>query len=283
MATIPTSSGAAYLNTARRSYLATRSFEDDFFAYTTSVSASFQNVGTLTPVTGNAALCPQGRVLHETGRKLYPGANPGVTSYMVGVYDDQTGLRGFINPNCAVFLVLNSDKPNYLPQESETSGGTFGGLNQGQPVFTHGDVVAGGDMDISGNGAIHGDSVVHGDSYVYGNEQVNGDIVSGGIIVSQPVLVTTGNGTITIDLAEYSHAFITINGATTITVSNVAVGRTLDLIVLASGGNQSLAFNPGPIFAGNAFNRTLNNGTRLGMRMVCMNGTQIHPVSDCAY
>jgi hypothetical protein len=274
----------------RRSYMATRSFEDDFYSYTTSINpTTFARVGTLAPVTADATKCPQGRILRENGRKLYPGAYPGVTEYMVGVYDAQTGMSGFINPNSAVFLVLNGDKPEYLPQGSELDG-TFIGVNQGQPVFTHGSINAGADMDISGDGTVHGDMTVNGDTFLNGDEQVTGNITSGGnivttggIITSQPVYTTTGNTTITIDVSQYSNAFVTINGATQITVTGVSAGRTLDLVILASGGNHALTFNAGPIYSGNSFNRTLNSGTRLGLRLVAMTGSQMYPIADSAY
>lgn len=191
MATIPTSSGAAYLNTPRRTYMATRNFEADFYSYATSVNMStYDTTGTLTPVTADASKCPQGRTLRETGKKLYPGANPGVAQYMVGVYDDQTGLRGFINPNSAVFLLLNSDKPEYLPQGSELAGATFSGLNKGQPVFTHGDINAGGTLDVSGNARIVGNLDVSG------NEEVAGFIESGSYVQAAGNLETTGGSII---------------------------------------------------------------------------------------
>lgn len=116
MATIPTTSGAGYLNTP--SYLTTREFGGYFYSYSTSINlTTYVRTGTLTPVTEDASKCPKDRTLRETGEKLYPGVNPGVTQDMVGVYDDQTGLRGFINPKSSVFLLLNSDNPKYLPQE----------------------------------------------------------------------------------------------------------------------------------------------------------------------
>jgi hypothetical protein len=190
MATIPTGT-VSLKNTPRRIYMATRHFEDDFYAYATNVDLNtYITSGTLTPVTSNAALCPQGRTLRETGKKLYPGANPGITQYMVGVYDDQSGLRGFINPNSAVFLLLNDDKPEYLPQGSELASGTFSGANQGQPVFTHGDINAGGDLDISGNARIVGDLDVSG------NEVVAGYIRSGSYMLAYGNLQTTSGSII---------------------------------------------------------------------------------------
>lgn len=291
MATIPTTSGAVYLNTPRRCYMATRPFDDDFYSYTTGINpTTYARTGTLDQVTTDPTKCPQGRVLRENGRKLFPGAYPGVTEYMVGVYDEQTGLSGFINPNSAVFLVLNGDKPTYLPQGSELADGSITGVNLGQPVFTHADILAGGKLDISGTGFVHGDMNVGDDldvaGYIASGDyiQATGNITSvSGIITSRPVYATTGSGTITINAASYSHAVVTITGATTITISNVAIGRTLDLVIIASGGNHALAFDIVPIYAGGSFNRTLNDGTRLGLRLVAMTGTQMYPVSDTAY
>lgn len=189
MATTPTGT-VSLKNTPRRIYMATRHFEDDFYAYTTSVDLNtYTTSGTLTPVTTLATQCPQGRTLRETGKKLYPAANPGISQYMVGVYDDQSGLRGFINPNSAVFLLLNDDKPEYLPQGSELSSGTFSGVNQGQPVFTHGDINAGGNIDVSGNGRIVGNLDVSG------HEVVAGYIQSGSYMLAYGNIQTT-NGSI---------------------------------------------------------------------------------------
>jgi hypothetical protein len=180
MATIPTTGGAVYLNTPRRCYMATRVFDDDFYSYTTGINpTTYARTGTLDQVTTDPAKCPKGRVLRENGRKLFPGAYPGVTEYMVGVYDEQTGLNGFINPNCGVFLVLNSDKPEYLPQGSELADGSMTGVNLGQPVFTHADVNAGGNLDISGTGFVHGDMNV-GDDLDVAGYIASGDYIAAG-------------------------------------------------------------------------------------------------------
>jgi hypothetical protein len=216
MATIPTTSGAVYMNTPRRSYMATRVFDDDFYSYTTSINpTTFARVGTLAPVTTDVTKCPQGRILRENGRKLYPGAYPGVTEYMVGVYDAQTGLSGFINPNSAVFLVLNGDKPEYLPQGSETDDGTFTGLNQGQPVFTHGDINAGGAIDISGDGVIHGDMNVGEDL------DVAGYVASGSYVLATGNIQTTGGSII---LSENTGTGLFRLPTTLVGISNMASG-----------------------------------------------------------
>ena len=255
MATIPTGT-VSLKNTPRRIYMATRSFQGDFYSYTTSVDLNtYITSGALTPVTSNAALCPQGRTLRETGKKLYPGANPGVTQYMVGVYDDQTGLRGFINPNSAVFLLLNDDKPEYLPQGSELAGATFSGVNQGQPVFTHGDINAGGNIDISGNGRIVGNLDVSG------NIQTTG----GSIILSE----NTGVGLFRLPTSLIGSTSLN-NGSTVrsggfakLTVSAAGCRTTSRVFFTYSGLN-----NPGilsaEIIADGSFQIVSNSQTDLG-------------------
>lgn len=258
MATIPTGT-VSLKNTPRRIYMATRSFQADFYSYTTSVNLStYVTSGTLAPVTADASKCPQGRTLRETGKKLYPGANPGVTQYMVGVYDDQTGLRGFINPNSAVFLLLNDDKPEYLPQGSELAGATFSGANQGQPVFTHGDIIAGGKMDLSGNQAVHGNVTVDGYEYVTGYIQ-SGSYVraagnlqtdSGSIILAQGSaglfrLPTTLIGATSLNDA----ATVRSGGFAKLTVSAAGCRTTSRVFFTYSGLN-----NPGILSAENIAN-----------------------------
>ena len=126
MATVANSNNACVQNTTRRLYIATEAFENHFYSY---------NGSSLTLVPGGSCeTCPAGRVLRENGRKLYPDANPGVSDYMVGVFDSITFLSGFINPNQNVFAVYNSDKPVYLPNLPED--------NYGPPVLTSGDVLS---------------------------------------------------------------------------------------------------------------------------------------------
>lgn len=103
-------------NRSRRAYLSVAAFNNNFFAYTITMNSSYAKVGTINvSVTGaTAANCPKGRVLRENGKKLYPDANPGVTKYMVGVYDAVTELSGFIDSNDPVFTIYNTDKPTYM-------------------------------------------------------------------------------------------------------------------------------------------------------------------------
>jgi len=106
------------------------------------MDANYVTQGTLSAVSGaTAANCPKGRVLRENGRKLYPSANPGVTTYLVGVFDDKTFLNGFIDPNSPVFALYNTDKPVYM--ENGIDPGPGGLTDKGAPVFTNSSVEAG--------------------------------------------------------------------------------------------------------------------------------------------
>lgn len=118
MAAITSPINVGMPNLSRRSYMTTGTFHTDIFRYTTSVNASLQTVGTLTSLssvgTGTAANCPINRVLRENGRRLFPDANPGVSGLLVGVYDAASGLSGFIDPNSPKFVLVSSDRANYL-------------------------------------------------------------------------------------------------------------------------------------------------------------------------
>jgi hypothetical protein len=157
MATIG-SGTVSYLNTPRRSYITTAAFQNDIFRYTTSTNpTTFVVTGTLTSLatvgTGTASNCPANRILRENGKKLYPSGlyvannttygapNPGVTTYMVGVYDPVSFLSGFIDPNSKVFAPYNTDKPEYVARGINPNGNTE--VDQGPPVYTLGTVTSG--------------------------------------------------------------------------------------------------------------------------------------------
>ena len=69
----------------------------------------------------NEETCPAGRVLKETGRKLRPGINPGVTEVMVSVYDKESLITGFIFPNDSIFAPYNDSAPvtTYTPSTEQ--------------------------------------------------------------------------------------------------------------------------------------------------------------------
>ena len=129
------------LNRSKRSYMSVAAFDTSFFTYTVAMNTTtYVNTGTLTTVSGaTAGNCPKGRVLRENGKKLFPDANPGITKFLVGVYDSITGFSGFIDPNGPVFTMYNSDKPTYLADTVGPDGRTAA---KAPPVFTDGTIEA---------------------------------------------------------------------------------------------------------------------------------------------
>jgi hypothetical protein len=148
-------SSSSYVNTARKSYVALAAFNNDFFTYTTSFNdASFSYVGNLATF-APAGQCPKGRILRENGKKLFPDANPGVSTYMIGVYDPVSFLNGFIDPNSPIFTIVNSDKPNYLADGVDAGPGGLPHL--APPVYTHGQVLC---KEVVATGQVRSSGVV---------------------------------------------------------------------------------------------------------------------------
>ena len=156
---------------SKRSYITTGAFNGSIFQYTTQLNgANLRNEGRLTAITASpagttltAANCPAGRILREVGRKLYPGVHPGLAvgdtfsgavvgttatnKYWVLVFDAQTGVRGFIDPNGPLFTTYNTDKSIEILDALENAGGVPTRL--GAPVNTAGTVTAGGQIRSS--------------------------------------------------------------------------------------------------------------------------------------
>uniref|UniRef100_A0A6C0KWQ7 Uncharacterized protein n=1 Tax=viral metagenome TaxID=1070528 RepID=A0A6C0KWQ7_9ZZZZ len=169
-----TSSNAAsgaVTGTPRRTYVTINAFNGYFYTYTTSTDftgGQFVTTGSLGSVSGaNATTCPAGRVLRENGKRLYPGVNPGVTSMLVGVFDDKTFLNGFIDPNAKVFQTQNNDIATSYPDQVDADNTETRDLGNG--VYTRGDLRAEGILDLSGSAIIGNDLIVDNDSYLKGD------------------------------------------------------------------------------------------------------------------
>ena len=139
-----------YKDRAKMQYIATQAFNSAFWSYAiTFDQVSLTNVGLLSPLSGaTTANCPAGRILRTNGKKLYPGgAYPGVNTMMVGVFDAQSKLSGFIDPNSPLFAPFNSDKPVEVVDGSDLSGAV---PHLGPSVYTSGNVVAAGQIRSTG-------------------------------------------------------------------------------------------------------------------------------------
>ena len=135
-------------NTSMRSFISVGVFNLDIFKYSTSLSSNLVTVGTLVAHPDATVLnCKKGHVLRVNGRKLYPGANPGVTTYMVGVFDSKSFITGFIDPNSPLFAVYNTDKSYFIADGTDPGPG--GATDNGAPVYTNGSVTAGTQLTLA--------------------------------------------------------------------------------------------------------------------------------------
>jgi hypothetical protein len=158
--------------TSKLSYITTAAFNGSIYQYTTQLNTTnFNTEGQLAAITtlpSGAAVtstnCPAGRILRVVGRKLYPGANPGLVlgdkyngttvsnnnlnHVWVAVFDSVTGLRGYIDPNASIFAIYSTDRNRAFVDVGETAGGTPTRL--GQSVYTGGNVVLGGQLTLTG-------------------------------------------------------------------------------------------------------------------------------------
>jgi hypothetical protein len=141
-------------------YISTAAFNSAFFTYTftgPSQANNFTGSGALSAVLNSSGAavtatdCPAGRVLRTNGKRLYPdAAGIPVASLadrtpLIGVFDYQTNLSGFINPNATVFALYNVDKP------VDDIGGTAAGSTnntRGMSVYTGGNVNAAGSITM---------------------------------------------------------------------------------------------------------------------------------------
>jgi hypothetical protein len=133
-----------------KAFIASKAFNNDFFTYTVSKNAALQTIGTLGFVTSDAARCPAGRVLHATGRKLYPNVNPinntfpltpvSGTSLLAGkkflmaVYDPISQLNGFIDPSASIFAKYDQLLDNTFDLGPTANLRTYGAAQAATPL-----------------------------------------------------------------------------------------------------------------------------------------------------
>ncbi len=220
-------------NIPRRAYITTTAFNNDFYTYTTSLNpTTFVTTGTLAAnVTGaTASTCPANRILRENGKRLYPSANPGVSTLMVGVYDAITGFKGYIDPNAPPFAVYNTDKSYQTADGIDPNGGL---LDQGPPIYTRGPTRLYGGVDVSG-----------------GLTVATGALTSPELVLS-PVVTLTQSTTTARDLdcsiASYFNVVVNANNNFPLTASNVTSGQIVVVVINSTGA----AFTPTVTFTTN--------------------------------
>ena len=270
MSAVSRTTATAGAGAPRRTYIAMRMYYYDFFTYTTSVrnyvtTGGLKTVTGASPTLGQTGYCAEGAFLRETGRRIYPGANPGVTTMMVSVFDFATGLTGFIDPNSEAFTPQNEDRAYYIDSAGENPNSTISWTSdQGPPVYTHGNVHADGTLYISStastignalfasNVSTVGNTAVGGNSHILGNASTMGSyFIQGNISTTQTInagaginfrgplvntnvatLTQNGSETKTLDCSTANVFIIAINADTNFSVqaTNVSTGQPVWLI-----------------------------------------------------
>lgn len=228
----------SYKNSSRLSYISVNTFDTYFFNYYTTTD-NFVVSGHLVSVTdASPSNCPSGTVLRENGRKLYPGgAYPGITTYMVGVYDPVSTLSGFIDPNAPMFAPYNSDKPNFWEDGVDPTGLL---RDLGPPVSTNGSIFTNTTVEAAGSDSGPGDSVIIADNGSI--VALNGQIRAAAHI--QATLVGSApTQSCTIDMSGGQIFLIDPSATTTTLTVNIPatnyVGATVRLILTKAVGNPT--------------------------------------------
>lgn len=241
----------------RRSYLATRTYNNDIFQYLTS-NINFQTIGGLSAVpTANSANCLQGNLLVETGARLYPGTHPGVSTMMVGVMDynalsNGTTVKGYIDPNSFAFAIQNTDRtyminnPGSNPYAVDDNGASWPN-DQSAPVFTRGNVKADGNAFIRGSISTLSNASIAGNTVINGNLNVTGGQVRASAIFNS-TFGTGGSGNFTVDPTIGQVFVLTLlSGSSSnlnITPSTMLAGAQLFFVLSnTSGANRTFDFN----------------------------------------
>lgn len=213
-----------------RSYISTDEFNENFFDYViTSSPPTFVKTGSLVPVRGASTVkCPPGAVLRENGKKLYPEAHSGVKTFMVGVFDTISGLKGYINPNDPMFAPYNTERPIYLKDSVYTSDPTT--KNLGPSVLTLGHIASSG--DVTSPGQVTASGQVRSSSFTIL------EIVDG-VGVGVP-------NSAELDVSQGQVFMINMTKNVTLIPTNMSTGAIVYLMITGGNSTYTLSFANGP-------------------------------------
>ena len=100
---------------------------------------------------------------------------------MVSVYDAQTQLTGFIDPNASMFTIYNTDKPNFISDGVDAASGV--GTDAAMSIYTLGNITAGGFVSTASY-------ITSASSITAAKSVTAGTYYSGGVIA--PAIYYTG-------------------------------------------------------------------------------------------
>jgi hypothetical protein len=266
-----------------RQFISTQPFNNDIFSYTVTTNRNTNavtgdlsaNVLDLTGTLLSATTAPAARILRESGLKLYPGVNPGIETFMVGVIDTITSIAGYIDPNSPIYAVYSTKLPGFYANGVDPNTQV---PDAGPPVKTNGLIFALQSIeaatDISAGTTIYAGTSIHAGTYIKAGTDISAGqqidlsgtlytvygLRSAGAqnrvsLIKTYTSVATGN-TVNIDCAasQVQKVNITSGGAgqsITLNPVNVAPGAQLYLIISNNngGGGNSITV----IFGGNTY------------------------------
>jgi len=247
----------------KKEHISTAPFNTAFYEYTltpanglTTMTAS----GSLALLSGlDSTNCPAGRILREVGRKLYPGADPGLqpgeTNYVSGynhiwtkVYDVVTGFSGYIDTNSAIFAPY-ANTPVEFVDVGEQDGSDS---RLGASVYTAGNVTAVGSGIFGGNVSTVGSGVFNGNLNAVGSGTFGSNLIMQSGVFNQfrPITLLTTNANATLTTSQLLGGYITQvannanytatlpSTASIITALGSRVGASSDFIFWNSGASN---------------------------------------------
>lgn len=230
MTTLVHTDSRNYQASTDKSLVSTKAFNEEFYTYRTSTSALGVTTGIFTFVSGaTATTCPRGRVLHLTGRKLYPDVNPMNTfaggaapltakKFLVSVYDPITFLTGYIDPMSNTFAKYDQNLPNFFDLGTSGAGVQWPGGG------------AGAELNLADAGA--SGSIGSGGTFAAGYATVGQVTYSGG-----------GGGTITITTtAVTANSKIFLSSLTAGAVANIYSQAAGSFIINFQSGGATWNF-----------------------------------------
>jgi hypothetical protein len=167
-----------------RQFISTQPFNNDIFSYTVTTNRNTNavtgdlsaNILDLTGTPLSVTTAPPARILRESGLKLYPGVNPGVDTFMVGVIDTVTSIAGYIDPNSPIYAVYSTKLPGFYANGVDPNTHI---PDAGPPVKTNGLVYALESVeaatDISAGTTIYAGASIHAGTYIKAGTYISAD------------------------------------------------------------------------------------------------------------
>jgi hypothetical protein len=239
-----------------RQFISTQPFNNDIFSYTVTTNRNTNavtgdlsaNIVDLTGTRLTTTSAPPARILRESGLKLYPGVNPGVNTFMVGVIDTVTSIAGYIDPNSPIYAVYSTKLPGFYANGVDPNTNI---ADAGPPVKTNGLVYALQSIqaatDISAGTTIYANQSIHAGTYIKAGTYISADqqIDLSGTLYTGTGLRSAGGQNRVNNIPTYT----VVATGNSINI-NCAAGQVQVVNLTSGGAGQSITLNAINVAAG---------------------------------